>query len=105
MKTADIDRPPAAPDTSAASGRSFTKTTVNLSVGLLEEARVLAREEGTTLRDLLESGLRRELALRRRSSPAFELRDGSFRGRGVREGVDTGDWDQMLRLAYGERGG
>ena len=81
------------------------KTTVNLSRGLLEEAKRTAQEEETTLRDLLESGLRRELEVRARPSRPFKLRDGSFRGEGVQPGIDLRDWDHIRSLIYEGRGG
>lgn len=44
---------------------SRMKTTVELPDALLDEARRLARDRGVTLKDLLEEGLRAELARRR----------------------------------------
>lgn len=85
-------------------GNEIVKTTVNLPRGLMEEARIVAREGRTTLRGLVEAGLRRELRLRANASAPFKLRDGSFRGEGVQPGIDLSDWDQMLSLIYGDRG-
>ncbi len=45
------------------------RTTVRLPDGLLEEAKREARLRGTTLTDLIESGLRRELANGRQPGP------------------------------------
>lgn len=52
------------------------KTTVDIADPLFEEAKAEAERSGSTLRELIESGLRRELAQRRTSKP-FRLRDAS----------------------------
>lgn len=49
------------------------KTTVELSDDLLLRAKRLAVERGTTLRELVEAGLRRELAVRERPTSAFTI--------------------------------
>jgi hypothetical protein len=79
------------------------KTTVEISDALLEEARRLAAASGTTVRALIESGLRIVIDQRRRGK-AFRLRKASVAGKGVRAGVREGDWDQLRALAYEERG-
>ena len=80
------------------------KTTIEVSDPLLEEARLVARREGATLRMLVEEGLRRVLEEHRRRRP-FRLRDGSFKGRGLQPGVDEGDWERLRELAFEGRGG
>jgi hypothetical protein len=80
------------------------KTTIELGDGLLEEARELARREGTTLRALVEQGLRTVVAHKRRSAP-FKLRDASFAGSGLRPEVEGASWDRLRELAYQGRGG
>jgi hypothetical protein len=79
------------------------KTTVEISDSLLDEARRVAARTGTTVRALIEEGLRRVLTDRRRGS-VFRLRAATFRGQGVQPGVREGDWDQIRALAYEERG-
>ena len=69
------------------------KTTFDLPDALLGEARRVAA-----------AGLRRELRERARSA-AFELRDESFGGRGLRPEVESASWDRLRELAYGGRGG
>jgi hypothetical protein len=78
------------------------KTTVEISDPLLQEARKLARRKGTTLRALIEQGLRRMLAEKK---PAFRLRDASFGGNGLRPELRDAGWDQLREMIYEGRGG
>jgi len=80
------------------------KTTVELSAPLLKEAKALAAREGTTLRALLEEGLRESVARRKRGR-RFRLRDTTVRGRGLQPGVDLSNWEQIRALIYEGRGG
>jgi hypothetical protein len=79
------------------------KTTVEIPDRLLEEARKLAAREGTTVRALIEAGLRHVLAERRRPS-AFRLRRATFAGDGLRPEVAGAGWDRIRELAYEDRG-
>ena len=78
------------------------KTTVEISDPLLREARKLARRKGTTLRALIEQGLRRMLAERK---PNFQLRDASFGGKGLRPELGDVGWDHLREMIYEGRGG
>lgn len=80
------------------------KTTIDLADPLLDEARKLARREGTTVRALVEQGLRQVLAQKRRGAP-FRLRDASFAGDGLRPELESASWDRLRELAYEGRGG
>jgi hypothetical protein len=81
------------------------KTTVEIPDALLEEARKAAAREGTTLRVLIEQGLRAVLAERRRRGGAFRLRKASFRGTGLQPGVAGASWERIREMAYEARGG
>jgi len=80
------------------------KTTVEIPDALAEEAKDVARREKTTLRALIETGLRQVLRERRRRSP-FRLRDASFGGRGLQPEFREGDWQRIRETAYEGRGG
>ncbi len=80
------------------------KTTIDLPDALLEEAKRVAAREGTTLRDLVESALRRALR-ERRPQRAFTLRDARVGGRGLRPELRGRSWDDLRELAYEGRGG
>lgn len=83
---------------------SYVKTTVRLPAPLLKKAKAVAAREGTTLRALLEEGLRESVA-RRKKMRRFRLRDGSVKGEGLQPGVDLSDWEQIRSLIYEGRGG
>lgn len=77
------------------------KTTVEISDSLLNDARKLASAEGTTVRALVEEGLRAVLAARRHAT-VFHLRKVVFNGKGVQPGAES--WEQIRNLAYQGRG-
>jgi hypothetical protein len=79
------------------------KTTVEISDSLLERARQTARREKTTVRQLIEEGLRHVLADRRRRGP-FRLRNASFKGDGLHADVAAAGWDRIRDHVYEGRG-
>ena len=80
------------------------KTTVEIPDPLAAEAKAVARREKTTLRALIEAGLRHVVRERRRSAP-FALRDASFGGRGLQPDFVDGDWQRIREAAYEGHGG
>ncbi len=81
---------------------SSMKTTIDITDGLLVEAKRTAASEHTTVRALVEEGLQRVLAERRERQP-FKLRDGSVGGNGPRPELREADHEDWLRLVYGHR--
>jgi hypothetical protein len=79
------------------------KTTVELSGQLLTEAKKVAARDGTTLKTLIESGLRHEIK-QRRTPTSFRLRNASFKGKGLQSTAKELTWDQIRDLAYSGRG-
>ena len=75
------------------------KTTVDIADPILREARKVATREGTTLRSLVEEGLRRVLAEKRRRAP-FRLRLVTFGGRGLRPELRNVGWDEIREMSY-----
>lgn len=63
---------------------------LEIAESLLREAKAVASQENTTLRALIDEGLRCVLASRRREP--FKLRKASIRGKGLQPGVVEGDW-------------
>ena len=80
------------------------KTTVDIPDPLLTAVKEVAALEKTTLRSLIEEGLRLALA-RRRKGKRFRLRDASVDGNGPQPGVREGDWSVVRDLIYEGRGG
>jgi hypothetical protein len=80
------------------------KTTVEIPDSLLAEVRRLAAREGTTVRALVEQGLRRVIA-ERKQSRGFRLRRATFKGDGLQPGVAAASWERIRELAYEGRGG
>ena len=76
---------------------SNMKTTIDIADTLLDEARRVAADEGTTLKRLVEEGLRLTLD-RRTDRTAFALRGAGFRGEGLQPGVDLHQWEQVRAL-------
>ena len=79
------------------------KTTVEISNSLLDQARKLAARERTTVRALIEEGLRHIVAEHKRPS-AFHLRKATFRGNGLQPAVAGASWPQIRDLTYEGRG-
>jgi hypothetical protein len=65
------------------------KTTIELPDGLAAEAKQLARERNSTLRELVVAGLRAEIDRRRSGARARKLRFPTAGGSGLRPGVDA----------------
>ena len=71
------------------------KTTIELSDGLFNSAKAHARQNHSTLRALIEEGLRRVLNdSRDNTKPAFKLKDASVLGEAMLVS-DPRDWHQM----------
>ena len=79
------------------------KTTIDIADGLLAEVELLASQQETTVRALVEEGLRHVLEKRNRSE-GFALRPVTFRGNGVRPEVREGSWERVQNLTYESRG-
>ncbi len=78
---------------------SRMKTTVNLPDELLREAQELARQERTTLRALIEAGLRTVIRQRSANSP-FVLTDASVDGHGLQPALREATWEQIRNTIY-----
>ena len=78
---------------------SSMKTTVNISDELLREAQEVARREGTTLRELIETGLRAVVG-QRSSDVHFVLPDASVGGTGLQPGFRGATWEQIRDAVY-----
>lgn len=79
------------------------KTTIDISTPLLEAAKKAAAREGTTVKALVERGLRQVLSGEPQKT-RYRLRKASFKGRGLQEGVRNASWERLRELACEDRG-
>jgi hypothetical protein len=63
----------------------------------------VAAREGTTVRALIEEGLRHAVERRKRAK-RFRLRDASIGGKGLRPGVSLEWWAALRGVIYDGRG-
>jgi hypothetical protein len=81
------------------------KTTIEIQSELLRKAKETARKEGTTLRALVEEGLRSVLGSRGKPRRKRKFRMRTFRGNGLQPGIDFSNWEQMRSIIYEGHGG
>jgi hypothetical protein len=79
------------------------KTTIEISDPLLEVARQVASQEKTTVRALVEEGLRKVIE-ERKQGVGFKLRRATFKGQGLQPQVAGASWEQLRELIYQGRG-
>lgn len=85
---------------------SHMKTTIHIPDSLFDEAKRIAGAEKTTLKALVEEGLRKVVAERHgRARGEFKLRTASFKGHGLQPHLAGVTWDRILDLSYEGRGG
>ena len=76
------------------------KTTIEISPPLWAEVKRHAQAEHTTLKALIETGLRRVLAEKEAPRPAFKLRDGSVGGDGLTPEFQNAPWEKFRDAIY-----
>ncbi len=76
------------------------KTTIEIATPLLEEAKAIAAKEKTTLRALVEEGLR-QILRSKRSRNSYLPADGSVDGGGLTPEMEArGGWAKIRHAAY-----
>jgi hypothetical protein len=75
------------------------KTTLEIADSLLIQAKQLAAARSTTLRQIIEEGLRD--LIETKLDPPFRLRDGSFGGKGM---IGKKTWAEIRDEIYQGRG-
>jgi hypothetical protein len=80
------------------------KTTVYIPDTILDEARKIAAREQTTVKALIEEGLRRVIA-ERNQRKKFRLRKATFKGDGLQPQVAASSWEKIREISYEGRGG
>ena len=79
------------------------KTTIDIASNILERSRAAAREDHTTLRELVEQGLDLVLA-QREARRKVVVRPVTFRGRGLAPQFRRARWSRIRDAAYEGRG-
>ena len=79
------------------------KTTIELPEALFAKAKRYARAHKTTLKALIEQGLRLKLAEKGAAEP-FKLHDASVNGKGMNPEFRDASWEQLRDTLYQERG-
>lgn len=79
------------------------KTTVEIADALLQAARTTAARDRTTVRALIELGLRRVLE-ERHGRGRFRLRKASFSGKGLQPNAGESVWERLREISYDGRG-
>ena len=74
------------------------KTTIEIAADLLEKAKRQARREHTTLREVVDEALRRQLGAKSREP--FRLKRHPFKGKGVQRTIAEGQWETIRDLIY-----
>jgi hypothetical protein len=80
------------------------KTTVHIPDTVLKEARKIASQEQTTVKALIEEGLRHIIDDRKRKK-SFRLRKVTFKGDGLKTDIAGASWEKIRDIVYEGRGG
>jgi hypothetical protein len=80
------------------------KTTVDIADAMLKEAKLIAAREGTTLKALIDEGLRHVIEERAQQKTGFRLRDVRYGDSVGAPGIDPNDWMSIKHLVRGAGG-
>ena len=80
------------------------RTSIDIPDSLLVRAKRVPRERKTTLRALVLDALREVLRAGPRGSPRYVMKDCSFGGEGLVNGLDWADPERLRDLTYEGRG-
>ena len=76
-----------------------------MSDSIYRELKAAASSGNSTMKEVIEAAIRQFLARNREARAGFVLKDGSFEGRGLHEGVEEGNWSKIASLIYEKQGG
>jgi hypothetical protein len=79
------------------------KTTVDISDTLHEAVRKIAASENSSLKALIEEGLRKVIDERKHRG-SFKLRRVTFKGNGLQADMADATWDKIREKVYEGRG-
>jgi predicted transcriptional regulator len=79
------------------------KTTVEISDSIHEAVRQIAASENSSLKALIEEGLRKVIDARKHRG-SFQLRKVTFKGNGLQADIADAAWDKIREKIYEGRG-
>jgi len=81
------------------------KTTVEINDVLITQLKQNARDNNTTMKELMEAAILLYLNKQMKSKIQYKFKNNSFKGNGVCEGIEEGAWESMRNKIYEGRGG
>ena len=76
-----------------------------MSESVYRELKRVALSLNMSMKEVIEAAIRHFLAREQEVNVGFVLKDGSFEGSGLQEGVAEGNWNQIRSLIYEKQGG
>jgi hypothetical protein len=77
------------------------KTTIEIADPLLRKAKQRAARDGTTLRALVETGLKTVLSEPIEAGRTYDWKIKPFRGNGLTKDFKEADWSKIRNASYG----
>jgi hypothetical protein len=77
---------------------------IHIPDSLLEEVLKIANQERTTIKALIEEGLRRTIDQRKKIR-GFRLRKATFKGNGLQSDAAASSWEKIREISFDGRGG
>lgn len=81
------------------------KTTIDIADNLFKEAKRFIGKEGKTMREVVQNSLRLFLDSQKKTTRPFKWRHYAFKGEGLVEGLQEGNWETIRDIIYEGRGG
>ena len=79
---------------------NLMKSTFNISDPLFRKLEQYCKAKNVTMRKVLESALTMFLAETAQTKKKFKLKKNTFRGKGLKPGIEEGDWSKIRDLIY-----
>ena len=72
---------------------------------LLNQIKNIAKSKNISLKEIIESALRLFIDSQKKESKPFQLKKHTFKGSGLHDGIEEGNWDKIRDKIYEGRGG
>ena len=79
---------------------NLMKSTFNISDPIFRKLEQYCKSKNVTMRKVLESALTMFLADDKMGQKKFKLKKNTFRGKGLKPGIEEGDWNKIRDLIY-----